>query len=130
MTKIKHNGEFLDTGMKNPEPMPVGALRIGSVVVHPGKTANVPDWIAASRSHAVKQWLKLGIIEIVDEYDTSADDADASDDDPETVEKKELIAKLEAHGIRKTLRTSLDNLRKALSEVEPSAPVVKLPGLS
>lgn len=130
MTKIKHNGEFLDTGMKNPEPQPVGALRIGSVVVHPGKTANVQDWAAASRSHAVKQWLKLGIIEIVDEDDTSADDADASDDDPETVEKKELIAKLEAHGIRKTLRTSLDNLRKALSEVEPSAPVVKLPGLS
>lgn len=129
MTKIKHNGEFLDTGMKNPEPMPVGALRIGSVVVHPGKTANVPDWIAASRSHAVKQWLKLGIIEIVDEDDDAAAD-DVSDDDPETVEKKEIIAKLEAHGIKKTLRTSLDNLRKALGEVEPSAPVVKLPGLS
>lgn len=129
MTKIKHNGEFLDTGTKNPEPMPVGALRIGSVVVHPGKTANVPDWIAASRSHAVKQWLKLGIIEIVDEDDDAAAD-DVSDDDPETVEKKELIAKLEAHGIKKTLRTSLDNLRKALGEVEPSAPVVKLPGLS
>lgn len=128
MTKIKHNGEFLDTGMKNPEPQPVGALRIGSVVVQPGKTANVPDWIAASRSHAVKQWLKLGIIEIVDEYD--ADDAPADEDDPETVEKKELIAKLEKHGIRKTLRTSLDNLRKALSEIEPSAPVVNLPGLS
>lgn len=128
MTKIKHNGEFLDTGMKNPEPMPVGALRIGSVVVYPGKTVNVQDWAAASRSHAVKQWLKLGIIEIVDEYD--ADDAPADEDDPETVEKKELIAKLEAHGIRKTLRTSLDNLRKALGEVEPSAPVVKLPGLS
>lgn len=128
MTKIKHNGEFLDTGMKNPEPMPVGALRIGSVVVYPGKTVNVQDWAAASRSHAVKQWLKLGIIEIVDEYD--ADDAPADEDDPETVEKKELIAKLEAHGIRKTLRTSLDNLRKALGEVEPSAPVVNLPGLS
>lgn len=129
MTKIKHNGEFLDTGMKNPEPMPVGALRIGSVVVYPGKTVNVQDWAAASRSHAVKQWLKLGIIEIVDEDDDAAAD-DVSDDDPETVEKKELIAKLEAHGIRKTLRTSLDNLRKALSEVEPSAPVVNLPGLS
>lgn len=129
MTKIKHNGEFLDTGMKNPEPMPVGALRIGSVVVHPGKTVNVQDWAAASRSHAVKQWLNLGIIEIVDEDDDAAAD-DVSDDDPETVEKKELIAKLEAHGIRKTLRTSLDNLRKALGEVEPSAPVVKLPGLS
>ena len=128
MTKIKHNGEFLDTGMKNPEPQPVGALRIGSVVVHPGKTVNVQDWAAASRSHAVKQWLKLGIIEIADEYD--ADDAPADEDDPETVEKKELIAKLEKHGIRKTLRTSLDNLRKALDEVEPSAPVVKLPGLS
>ena len=128
MTKIKHNGEFLDTGMKNPEPMPVGALRIGSVVAYPGKTVNVQDWAAASRSHAVKQWLKLGIIEIVDEYD--ADDASADEDDPETVEKKELIAKLEKHGIRKTLRTSLDNLRKALSEVEPSAPVVNLPGLS
>ena len=129
MTKIKHNGEFLDTGMKNPEPQPVGALRIGNVVVYPGKTVNVQDWAAASRSHAVKQWLKLGIIEIVDEDDDAAAD-DASDDDPETSEKKELIAKLEAHGIRKTLRTSLDNLRKALSEVEPSAPVVKLPGLS
>lgn len=129
MTKIKHNGEFLDTGMKNPEPMPVGALRIGSVVVYPGKTVNVQDWAAASRSHAVKQWLKLGIIEIVDEDDDAAAD-DVSDDDPETVEKKELIAKLEAHGIKKTLRTSLDNLRKALGEVEPSAPVVKLPGLS
>jgi hypothetical protein len=128
MTKIKHNGEFLDTGTKNPEPQPVGALRIGNVVVHPGKTVNVLDWAAAARSHAVKQWLKLGIIEIVDEYD--ADDAPADEDDPETVEKKELIAKLEAHGIRKTLRTSLDNLRKALGEVEPSAPVVKLPGLS
>lgn len=129
MTKIKHNGEFLDTGMKNPEPMPVGALRIGSVVAYPGKTVNVQDWAAASRSHAVKQWLKLGIIEIVDEDDDAAAD-DVSDDDPETVEKKELIAKLEKHGIRKTLRTSLDNLRKALSEVEPSAPVVNLPGLS
>lgn len=128
MAKIKHNGEWMDTGLKEPVPVKQGPLRIGDVIVQPGATAEVPGWDRiAARSAAIKAWLRVGIIEVVDGDDASDD----ASDDAETVEKREIIAKLAALNISKTERTSLDKLRKTLAEAEAAGtPVVKLPGLS
>ncbi len=126
--KVKHNGEFTDTGVPNAQPQKVGSLRLGDVVLQPGATAVIPNWQRVSRSNAVATWLRVGIIETV-----GAPVEDASDDDngndSEAAAKADLIAKLAARGINKTARTTLENLQKALDESEPKS-VVNLPGLT
>jgi hypothetical protein len=125
--KVTHNGSFTDPGVKNAEPKAVGALNVGGVIVQPGATANIPNWERAQRSNAVRSWLNIGILSLV-ESKASKDDDDG--DDSEAAEKAELIAKLDALGIKKTARTSLDNLKTALAEAEAAEkPVASLPGL-
>lgn len=47
-----------------------------------------------------------------------AGSAPEPDDDPELAEKEAIVAELEALGVKKTTRTSLDNLRAALEEAK------------
>lgn len=131
--KVTHNREFTDPGVKNAEPKAVGPLNVGGIIVQPGATAMIPNWQRVQRSNAVRQWLNIGILSLVD-GDGSAEKpkgADDDDDDADAEEKAALIAELQTFGIKKTARTSLENLRAALDEAKAKAntPVASLPGL-
>lgn len=123
MARIKHTGEWTDTGVPDAEPVKQGPLNVGGVVIQPNATAIVPNWEQVQRSAAIKAWLRVGIIEVVED-DDNEDATDSGD------ERAELIAQLDALGIKKPAKTSLDKLRKALAEAQNAATPVKLPGLA
>lgn len=127
--KIKHNTEWTDTGVPGATPQKVGPLRLGDVVVQPGATVNVPNWERVSRSSAVQSWLRVGIISKVS-GGVQVTAADETDPNSEEVQKQKLVDELAALGIKKTTRTSLDNLQAALDEAKGGNGGVQLPGFN
>jgi len=96
-------------------------LSVGNVVIPSGATVAVPNWDRVSKGSAVKTFLEAGVIETDGKSVTqmlpngtegeSGNAADAAED----AEKDRIIGELrEKHGIEKTKRTSLENLRKEL----------------
>lgn len=73
------------------------------------------EWDAMKDNKIVVAWQKNGMLA------TSAPAAPAPVKTPADGEKTDVLAKLEAFGIKKDKRTSLENLQKALAEAEAAA---------
>ncbi|WP_420465610.1 hypothetical protein [Panacagrimonas sp.] len=86
----------------------------GGIVLAPGVKTPVPNWHAIKDNHIVAAWVRNRILTV--------EGADApvpqSVTDAVADEKDSLIAQLAALGIKKDKRTSLENLRTALSEAQ------------
>lgn len=89
----------------------------GGLVIEPGKTVPVPNWTAIKDNHVVKAWVKSKLLTVSGEEAAPVQAAQQAVGD----EKETILAKLEALGIKKDKRTSLEKLKAALAEAEKQA---------
>lgn len=103
------------------------AIGVGNVSIPKGGEARIDNWNRVKRSNAVSVWLDQKLIEVVSTDEPAAvpslpglpglpsPTSTGNDDD---AEKERIIAELAKHGIEKTKRSSLENLRKELDAVK------------
>lgn len=114
----------MDVNVKNNHD---GSLGVGGVIVPGAKNgkpgvARVPNWDKVKRSHAVREWERLGLIEIEENASSGGLPGLPGLPGADDAEKEAIIAELSAkYGVTKTKRSSLDNLRQELEDQRKAA---------
>lgn len=85
---------------------------VGGVMIPVGGTREVPNWDRVVAAPPVARLVENGTLSV--EGGKALDDAKGGDD----AEKKALIDELEKLGVKKTQRSSLESLQKALDEAK------------
>lgn len=86
----------------------MGPLFVGSVEIPAGKTADVPEWGEIKGKGIYPTWIEAGVIEVEGPVDPEKPVETKPD------EKDQLIADLEALGIKADRRKSVETLQAEL----------------
>lgn len=91
----------------------------GKPVIEPGASLTVSqEYLDSLQGRSVvAAWFEEGVLSVCEQPFENADE----NTDEVLVEKQELIDALAEHGIKKTVRTSLESLQAQLAEAEAKA---------